>query len=75
MFMPGPLELIIILGVLGLLVVVVVVVIAVSVSTKRRSDFPSGSNPNLAPCPDCGRLISIRATTCPHCGGPVKGVK
>ena len=68
MFMPGILELLIIFGVavgmIGLVVAVVVV-------ATRRSGASQANNPNLAPCPDCGRLISIRATTCPHCGGPV----
>jgi hypothetical protein len=35
-------------------------------STTNRSD-----NPNLRPCPDCEQFVSVRATTCPHCGGPV----
>lgn len=26
---------------------------------------------NLASCPDCGHLVSKRATTCPNCGAPV----
>jgi hypothetical protein len=40
---------------------------------------PAGpSSPQPAPgtlvaCPDCGREISRRATTCPHCGAPRDG--
>lgn len=30
-------------------------------------------NPNLMPCPDCFASVSRRATTCPHCGAPLKG--
>ena len=26
-------------------------------------------NTNLTECDDCGKLISITAQTCPHCGG------
>ena len=66
MFMPGPMELIIVLGMIGLMAIFIVVMIA-----ALRFGSSSRKNPNLAPCPDCGRLISIRATTCPHCGGPV----
>ena len=65
----GVLELLIILGVLG--VVVGGVVLAVVLGTQRSKTSSSG-NPNLRPCPDCGRYISIRATTCPQCGAPVK---
>ena len=29
-------------------------------------------NPNLLPCPDCGRNVSRLATSCPQCGRPLK---
>jgi hypothetical protein len=56
----------------ALVIVVVTVIVAVVVAATRRSGSASSNNPNLTPCPDCGRLVSIRATTCPHCGGPVQ---
>lgn len=28
-------------------------------------------SPNLMDCPDCGKLVSKRATNCPHCGCPL----
>lgn len=28
-------------------------------------------NENLMPCPDCKKPISMKATTCPHCGAPI----
>ena len=31
----------------------------------------NAQNPNLSNCPDCGRTVSLRATSCPHCGGPI----
>lgn len=65
----GILELIIILGILGAGVVGVVLVVALC---TRRSGISGADNPNLRPCPDCGQYISIRANTCPQCGGPVK---
>ena len=65
MFVPGPIELIII-GVIALIPVAVVFAV---VAASRKG---SSRNPNLGACPDCGRYISIRANTCPHCGGPVK---
>jgi ribosomal protein L32 len=69
MHMHSILGLVIIAGIVG--VVVVGVVLAVVFGT-RRSGASQSDNPNLRPCPDCGHYISVRATTCPHCGGPVK---
>jgi hypothetical protein len=51
---------------------IVAVALAVVLASTRRSDDYRSDNPNLRPCPDCGRLISVRASHCPHCGGPVK---
>jgi hypothetical protein len=63
-FALGPMEIILGLvcfGVLGGIVALVVVL-----TTKKAP-----VNPNLAPCPDCGRPISPLAETCPHCGRPL----
>lgn len=62
---PGPVELMII-GVMLLVPVAIVVALI-------RSRKPLGNNPNLRPCPDCGRFVSLRATTCPQCGCPLQG--
>jgi hypothetical protein len=70
MFVPGPLELIIILTILG--TVAACVILPIVFATKRGGNAQP-NNPNLRPCPDCGHHISVRATTCPNCGGPVKG--
>lgn len=32
-------------------------------------------NYNLAPCPDCGALISKRVTVCPKCGAPLRNAE
>ena len=68
LFMPGPLELIIVglmcLGALGGIVLLVVLLSA----KKSPGATP---NPNLYPCPDCGRHVSRLATTCPQCGRPL----
>ena len=63
-------------GILVLLVLVGLVVgsIALAIFLATRNSGPDqGSNPNLFPSPDCGRLISVRAVICPGCGGPVQG--
>ncbi len=67
-FMPGLMELIII-GVMLAVAVVVVVALVVALARSRKT---SGTNPNLKPCPDCGRFVSLRATTCPQCGCPLQ---
>ena len=65
---PGPLE-IIIVCVSGLIWVAVVGAVGVALKRSRKA---SGTNPNLKPCPDCGRFVSLRATTCPQCGCPLQ---
>jgi len=69
MFLPGPLELIIIVGFVA---VVVGLVVIVAHGLRQASTDPKG-NSNLRPCRDCGQYISARASKCPQCGGPVKG--
>ena len=44
------------------------VIVAVLFAVRRN---PAPSNPNLLPCPDCGRLLSRQAITCPQCGRPM----
>lgn len=56
----------------GLLVGGIGLVVAV-IAISRSSQSVARDNPNLQPCRDCGHYISIRATTCPNCGGPNKG--
>ena len=65
----GPMELLIVLGVLGLLVVGVVIVVVVVITTSKQRSTPA--NPNLFPCPDCGRHVSRLAKSCPNCGRPL----
>lgn len=70
MFGVGMFELIFVFGILGGMAAAIVAV--VFAATRRPGGTPV-NNPNLHPCPDCGHFISVRAATCPHCGGPVKG--
>ena len=39
-------------------------------STPPRPVAPLVANPNLFPCPDCGRACSKAAAVCPQCGRP-----
>ena len=68
-FAPGPIELVLIAVIL--LVPVGVVVALVEAFRRRRRAL--GGNPNLEPCPDCGRFASRRTTNCPQCGCPLQG--
>jgi len=65
----GWIELLIVLGILGLLVGGVVVVIVVVLAASKRQG--GSANPNLFPCPDCGRYVSRLAASCPNCGRPL----
>lgn len=71
------------IGPLELLVAVLVFAIVVHFTRgSRRSSAPpeydvpqvgrliAPPNPRLHPCPDCGRMISVRAAACPACGCP-----
>ncbi len=65
-FFLGPWEMIII----GLVVVVPLIIIAAVVATERARKAPP-KELMLSPCPDCGRFVSPKATTCPQCGRPL----
>jgi hypothetical protein len=67
-FAPGPIELLVI-GFLCFASLIVPVGVVIAVLLVRRR---SRNNPNLRPCRDCGRPLSIRAASCPHCGCPMK---
>ena len=63
-------ELFIVGGVLSLMLAAVIVPVVLSLSSaSKRAPAP---NPNLLPCPDCGRLLSRQAITCPQCGRPMQ---
>lgn len=63
----------ILLGIAGLVFGVPLVIVLLLVSTNRRNSGMHGfDNPNLTPCPDCGKYISRLAVACPNCGRPLK---
>lgn len=69
MFMPGPLELLIIALILLVPLLAVVGVVVAVVASRSRGGRPAG---NLIPCPDCGRMVSPHAVQCPQCGRPMQ---
>lgn len=69
MFGINPMELMIVGFVALLMLGGVVAVVMVLVNSQARSSTPS--NPNLTPCPDCGRFVSRQAISCPQCGRPL----
>jgi hypothetical protein len=59
----------IIIGVIVLIPLAIVIgVLLASLAAGKRT---RPMNPNLIPCPDCGRLVSLRAKACPQCGCPL----
>jgi hypothetical protein len=60
-----------VLGVLSLGFVAVVVAVTVIIASGTRP-ARTQSGPNLRPCPDCGRMVSLSATACPQCGRPMQ---
>lgn len=70
MFGLNPTELLIVGFVALLMLGGVVAVVIILVNSQSRSSTPS--NPNLTPCPDCGRFVSRLAISCPQCGRPLK---
>ncbi len=54
---------------LGLFGAAALVALLLFLSRKARVD--RAANPNLTPCPDCGRYVSRVAPNCPQCGRPL----
>jgi hypothetical protein len=67
----GPLELVC-LAMGFLLIVIPAAIVTVVVATRRGKTESRPDNPNLLPCPDCGRFVSPLAVACPQCGRPLK---
>lgn len=42
---------------------------------QQVSQGQTSASTNLAPCPDCGHMVSMYATSCPNCGRPLKPIK
>jgi len=42
-----------------------------SAPAEAGDGLPAGSQPRLRACPDCGQMVSRRASQCPHCGCPI----
>ncbi len=61
--------LLVIVGLVGLVVVSGVIAVVVVLTTSKRQS--GTANPNLFPCPDCGRQVSRLAKSCPNCGRPL----
>ncbi len=57
----------------GVVAIGALFIVVLSVANGSRGS--QKDNPNLRPCPDCGRYISVRANACPQCGGPAKSLQ
>jgi hypothetical protein len=60
----------VLLLVLGELAYLVVCFLVAAMSSAWNQDN-APANPNLFPCPDCGRQVSRLAKSCPNCGRPL----
>jgi hypothetical protein len=45
-------------------------ILLVAFLTRRAARSKNVTGQNLYPCPDCGRMVSRSAPTCPQCGRP-----
>ena len=59
----------VLLLILGELVYLVVCLLIGALSTAWNQDN-APTDPDLFPCPDCGRHVSRLAKSCPNCGRP-----
>ncbi len=66
-FAPGPLELLIILLILGLAVLAPLIALVVILAARKSG----ASRPAPAPCPNCGGWVVQQANFCHHCGAPL----
>ena len=66
MFAPGPMEMVIILAILGALGLPVLIVIVLFATGKLSS-----SKPQSPPCSSCGGWTFPGTRYCPHCGSPL----
>jgi hypothetical protein len=67
MFGVGFQELILLLFCAGVVVVALVVIAIVFIIRAQQAS----NNSNLMPCPDCRRMLSRQAQSCPQCGRPL----
>ena len=65
----NPMELLIVVGVSLVMLGGPVIAVVILYFALRKKPLPP--NPNLSPCPDCGRLVSHQAASCPQCGRPL----
>jgi hypothetical protein len=68
-FVPGPLELTILLFFPVVVAIIAGGVVLFHTISSRGTSRPL--NPNLMPCPGCGHAVSIKASKCPKCGCPI----
>ncbi len=61
-FLIGPTEILVLAVLCGIPLLAVIVLLVLLAARKP--------NPNLTRCPDCGRMVSLRAPACPGCGAP-----
>ena len=69
--MPGIQE-IVVIAILFLLLATPLIVVGIVLYIVKLKSQDKAAQSNLYPCPDCGKLISRLAESCPHCGRPAR---
>ncbi|MBI3468158.1 MAG: hypothetical protein HY000_34570 [Planctomycetes bacterium] len=60
------------IGPMELIILSAVAVAIVAFLLGRGKSQVESDNPKLTPCPDCRRMVSRLAPTCPGCGRPLQ---
>jgi hypothetical protein len=68
-FVPGPLELTILLFFPVVIAIIAGGVVLFRAVSSKRTSRPASQD--LVRCPDCEHLVSIQANNCPQCGRPI----
>ncbi|MBR2662028.1 MAG: zinc ribbon domain-containing protein [Clostridia bacterium] len=47
------------------------IIIPVAITKSRKKRLAAQKEAGLKSCPTCGKTVSVRAASCPHCGEPL----
>ena len=47
------------------------IIVPVAITKSRKKRLAAQKEAGLKSCPTCGKTVSVRAASCPHCGEPL----